>query len=52
VPDPSHEAEHILALALAKAQRQRSHILGTPHLSIALIKMDEPPPGRLGRFVL
>jgi len=40
MPDPSHEAEQILALALAEAQYQRSPILGTPHLFIALTKLD------------
>ena len=36
MPDPSHEAEQVLALALAEAQHQRSPVLGTPHPFIAL----------------
>ena len=40
MPDPSNEAEQVLALAMAEAQRQRSPILGTPHLFIALTKLD------------
>ena len=40
MPNPSHEAEQALALALAEAQRQRSPILSTPHLFIALTKLD------------
>ena len=40
MPNPSHEAEQALALALAEAQHQRSSILSTPHLFIALTKLD------------
>ncbi|MBE9508472.1 MAG: hypothetical protein IMY86_10525 [Chloroflexi bacterium] len=40
MPDPSHEAEQIIALALVEAQHQRSPILSTPHLFIALTKLD------------
>ena len=40
MPDPSHEAEQVLALALAEAQHQHSPILGTPHVFIALTKLD------------
>ena len=36
MPDPSHDAEQAIALALAEAQHQRFPILGTPHLFIAL----------------
>jgi len=36
MPDLSHEAEQTIALALAEAQHQRSPILATPHLFIAL----------------
>ena len=35
MPDSSYEAEQVIALALTEAQRQRSPILGTPHLFIA-----------------
>jgi len=34
------EMQNVPALALAEAQRQRSPILGTPHLFIALTKVD------------
>jgi ATP-dependent Clp protease ATP-binding subunit ClpA len=34
------EMQNVLALALAEAQHQRSPVLGTPHLFIALTKLD------------
>ena len=40
MPVPSSTIEQIVALALAEAQHQRSTILGTPHLFIALTKLD------------
>ena len=40
MPDSSHKAEQVLTLALAEARRQRSAILGTPHLFIALTELD------------
>ena len=40
MPDPSPEAEQALAFALAEAQHHRSPILATPHLFIALTKLD------------
>jgi len=36
----SHTAEQALVLALAEAQHQHSPVLGTPHLFIALTKLD------------
>jgi len=32
--------EQVIALALAEAQHHRSPVLGTPHLFIALTKLD------------
>jgi hypothetical protein len=40
VSHPSQEAEQAITTALAEAQHQRSPILGTPHLFIALTKLD------------
>ncbi|RLC78898.1 MAG: hypothetical protein DRJ03_24470, partial [Chloroflexi bacterium] len=40
MPVPSSTIEQIVALALAEAQHQRSTILGTPHLFIALTRLD------------
>ena len=47
MPDPSHEAEQAIILALAEAQHQHSPILGTPHLFIALTKLDGATAGTL-----
>jgi len=40
MPDLSPTMHHLITLALAEAQRQRSPFLGTPHLFIALTKLD------------
>ncbi|MBE9508474.1 MAG: ATP-dependent Clp protease ATP-binding subunit [Chloroflexi bacterium] len=40
MPNPSRETEQAIAIALAEAQHQRSSILSTPHLFIALTKLD------------
>jgi len=40
VSDLSSAIEQIITLALAEAQHQHSRILGTPHLFIALTKLD------------
>ena len=40
MPGSTVTAEQVLAVALAEARGQHSHILGTPHLFIALTKLD------------
>jgi len=51
--DFAPEMQRVIALALTEAQHQRSPILGTPHLFIALTKLDAATaPRRLGKFVV